>query len=104
MALPEGYDAFFNFPTLSNKSGYSGTCIYTKRSYLVPAKAEEGITGRLLASGISSAGAKVPWTQEERIGGYPEEGQVEWVTGEDGGGFDPSLLDMEGRAVVLDFG
>ncbi|KAJ9108869.1 hypothetical protein QFC21_000189 [Naganishia friedmannii] len=104
MALPDGYDAFFSFPTLPNKSGYSGTCIYTKRSYLVPVKAEEGITGRLLGSGMSSAGAKVSYTLEERIGGYPEEGQVEWVLGEDGGGFDPSLLDVEGRAVVLDFG
>ncbi|KAJ9107860.1 hypothetical protein QFC19_002766 [Naganishia cerealis] len=107
MALPEGYDAFFNFPTLPNKSGYSGTCVYTKRAYLVPAKAEEGITGRLLPDpgqcGLSSAGTKIFWTEGERIGGYPEEEQVTWVTnGEEG--FDPKTLDMEGRAIVLDFG
>lgn len=44
------------------------------------------------------------WTPEERIGSYPEVEQMEWVDEEGVGPFDVKRLDMEGRAVVCDFG
>jgi AP endonuclease 2 len=105
MAVPPNYDAFFSFPY--GKGGYSGTCVYTKSSYLVPLKAEEGITG-LLLDGPSSCvlGGKggIGLTKEERIGGYSENWDWDVVDEIDGGHFDLKKLDMEGRAVVLDFG
>lgn len=103
MAVPQGFDAFFSFP--HGKGGYSGTCTYTKQSYAVPVKAEEGITGTLLGTiGGNSAINKLTYTQEERIGGYPHQAHVKVLDNVDGTTFDVKKLDMEGRAVVLDFG
>ena len=45
-----------------------------------------------------------PWTPEERIGHYPEMDEVDWTDEIDGTAFDPKRLDLEGRAVVCDFG
>ena len=104
MALPEGYDAFFSFP-MHGKSGYSGTCIYTRRENLVPLKAEEGITGTLLGvQGANSAQPKLVYEPEEMIGGYPDEEDIHLMDEADGTRFDWSRLDKEGRAVVCDFG
>jgi AP endonuclease-2 len=104
MAVPEGWDAFFSFPT-NGKSGYSGTCVYTKREYVVPRKAEEGITGRLLSTpGGNSAHKTLVYEEGEKIGAYPSEEEIGLVDEVDGRGFELSALDKEGRAVVCDFG
>ena len=65
-------------------------------------KAEEGITGLLLDDKLSTM--KPPWTTEERIGHYPEMDELDFVDKVDGTFFEPRRLDMEGRAVVCDFG
>jgi AP endonuclease-2 len=104
MALPEGYDAFFSF-AMHGKSGYSGTCVYTRREAVVPLKAEEGITGTLLGvQGANSAQPKLVYELEERIGGYPDEEDIHLMDEVDGTRFEWSRLDKEGRAVVCDFG
>jgi AP endonuclease-2 len=102
-AVPPNFDAFFSFP--HGKGGYSGTCTYVKSSHSVPLKAEEGITGRLLGTvGGNSALPKLVYKEEERIGGYVADGDGEVLDNHDGSTFDLNKLDMEGRAVVLDFG
>jgi AP endonuclease-2 len=68
----------------------------------VPLKAEEGITGLLL--GDSASTMKPPCKEEERIGYYPDVESMDWSDEIDGTAFDPKRLDMEGRAVVCDFG
>lgn len=45
-----------------------------------------------------------PWTADERVGGYPDAQEMEWMDEDGGVAFDVKRLDMEGRAVVLDFG
>ncbi|OCF38997.1 exodeoxyribonuclease III [Kwoniella heveanensis CBS 569] len=48
---------------------------------------------------------KPPWTEEERIGCYPDmRDGMTWMDEVDGKEFEPKRLDMEGRAVVCDFG
>jgi AP endonuclease-2 len=102
-AVPPHFDAFFSFP--HGKGGYSGTCTYVKSSYAVPLKAEEGITGKLLKTpGGNSALSKLVYEDREMIGAYVGEDEVEVRDNTDGTVFDVKRLDMEGRAVVLDFG
>ena len=102
-ALPPGYDAFFSFP--HGKGGYSGTCTYVRSSYAVPLKAEEGITGKLLSQPKGSMGnLRLKWDEGEMVGGYVGDGELEVMGNTDGTEFDLKRLDMEGRAVVLDFG
>lgn len=101
MACPGPYDAFWTFPR--SKTGYSGVCTYVDSRYCVPLKAEEGITGLLLGDAAGST-MKPPWTEDERIGHYPDVEAVDWEDELGGGMFDPRKLDMEGRAVVCDFG
>ncbi|ODN94694.1 exodeoxyribonuclease III [Cryptococcus wingfieldii CBS 7118] len=100
MACPGPYDGFWTFPR--SKTGYSGVCTYVDSRYCVPFKAEEGITGILLGDRLSTM--KPPWTEEERIGSYPDVDSMRWDPEADGGEFDVKKLDMEGRAVVCDFG
>ncbi|WRT70248.1 exodeoxyribonuclease III [Kwoniella shivajii] len=101
MAVPGPYDGFWTFPR--SKTGYSGVCTYVDSRYCVPLKAEEGITGLLLED--KSSTMKPPWKEEEKIGGYPEDiEEMNWLDEIDGKEFDPKRLDMEGRAVVCDFG
>ena len=100
MACPGPYDAFWSFPR--SKTGYSGVCTYVDSRYCVPLKAEEGITGLLLDDKASTM--KPPWTPAERIGSYPEMEEMVFLDEVDGMAFDPKRLDMEGRAVVCDFG
>ncbi|WVF73073.1 exodeoxyribonuclease III [Kwoniella sp. CBS 6097] len=106
MACPGPYDAFWTFPR--SKTGYSGVATYVDSRYCVPLKAEEGITGLLLSDSKGST-MKPPWTDEEKIGCYPDmlnEGGdgMRWLDEVDGKEFEPRRLDMEGRAVVCDFG
>lgn len=100
MAVPGPFDGFWTFPR--SKNGYSGVCTYVDSRYCVPMKAEEGITGLLLDDKLSTM--KPPWTTEERIGHYPEMDELDFVDEVDGTFFEPRRLDMEGRAVVCDFG
>ena len=100
MACPGPYDAFWTFPR--SKTGYSGVCTYVDSRLCVPLKAEEGITGLLL--GDSASTMKPPWKEEERIGHYPDIDSIGWMDEVDGSAGDPKRLDMEGRAVVCDFG
>ncbi|ORY33511.1 Endonuclease/exonuclease/phosphatase [Naematelia encephala] len=100
MACPGPYDGFWTFN--HNKTGYSGVCTYTDSRYCVPLKAEEGITGLLLDDKTSTM--RPPWTMEERIGCYPDMDDMELMDEVDGRPFEPKKLDMEGRAVVCDFG
>ncbi|RXK40507.1 exodeoxyribonuclease III [Tremella mesenterica] len=100
MACPGPYDAFWTFPR--SKTGYSGVCTYVDSRICVPLKAEEGITGLLL--GDSSSTMRPPWSAEERIGCYPDMEELSFENELDGSVFDPKRLDMEGRAVVCDFG
>ena len=100
MACPGKFDAFWTFPR--SKTGYSGVCTYVNSTYCVPLKAEEGITGLLL--GEPGGTMRPPWTEEERIGHYPDIESMDFLPEIDGAAFDPRRLDMEGRAVVCDFG
>nr|XP_019044186.1 exodeoxyribonuclease III [Kwoniella bestiolae CBS 10118]OCF23116.1 exodeoxyribonuclease III [Kwoniella bestiolae CBS 10118] len=101
MAIPGPYDGFWTFSR--SKTGYSGVCTYVDSRYCVPLKAEEGITGLLLDDSKGST-MKPPWTEEERIGCYPNTDDMDWMDEVDGKEFDERRLDMEGRAVVCDFG
>jgi len=100
MACPGPYDGFWTFNRA--KTGYSGVCTYVDSRYCVPLKAEEGITGLLLDDRGSTM--QPPWTPAERIGCYPEMDDLVFVEEVDGTPADPRKLDMEGRAVVCDFG
>lgn len=99
-ACPGPYDGFWTFNR--KKTGYSGVCTYVDSRYCVPLKAEEGITGLLLEDKGSTMSP--PWTPEERIGGYPEMDDLHFMDEVNGMTFEPKRLDMEGRAVVCDFG
>lgn len=101
MACPGTWDAFWTFPR--SKTGYSGVCTYVNSRLCVPLKAEEGITGLLLEDKGSTM--RPPWTEEEKIGFYPDfTNDLEMEPQFDGTLFDPRKLDFEGRAVVCDFG
>lgn len=97
VALPLTYDAFFSFPQI--KGGYSGVAIYTSQA-AVPLKAEEGLSGTVQP--------KVPFKPEERIStAYPRAHELEDKLVPDEQGNTPTdlgALDMEGRALVVDFG
>ena len=96
VALPPSYDSFFSFPV--RKTGYSGIAIYTRKSAVVPLKAEEGLAGRIQP--------KPPFKPSERIsqlGTYPPD--IEYPTvPDDEDEIDYKDLDSEGRAVIVDLG
>jgi len=100
MACPGHYDGFWTWPR--SKSGYSGVCTYVNSRLCVPLRAEEGITGLLLSE--PGGAMRPPWTDEEKIGCYPDIVGMDLMDEVDGSAFDPRGLDMEGRAVVLDLG
>lgn len=54
--------------------------------------------------GDSASTMKPPWKPEERIGFYPDMDSLDWTDEVDGSTPDLKRLDMEGRAVVCDFG
>lgn len=100
MACPGPYDGFWTFNRKS--TGYSGVCTFVDSRYCVPLKAEEGITGLLLDD--QKGTMRPPWAKEEKIGRYADIDEMEMMDEVDGRTFDPKTLDMEGRAVVCDFG
>lgn len=100
MACPGRYDAFWTWPR--SKSGYSGVCTYVNSDLCVPLRAEEGITGLLLKD--KSSTMRPPWTDDEMIGSYPNVYTLDLMEEVDGSAFDVRTIDMEGRAVVCDFG
>ncbi|CBQ68031.1 related to APN2-AP endonuclease, exonuclease III homolog [Sporisorium reilianum SRZ2] len=91
MCILPSYNAFFNFHPAK---GYSGTVTYVKKSVSIPLKAEQGITGRLPVTNVSTN----PLIPSEPIGCIPAD------TRDD---VEPQIwnaLDDEGRCVVLDLG
>ena len=96
VALLDSFDSFFSFP--DSKGGYSGVAVYTNSRTAISLKAEEGLSGRLQQ--------KPPQRPEERISRtYPVAHELELVPDDDGQApYDLLSLDLEGRALVLDFG
>ena len=96
VALPDSFHSFFSFP--ATKGGYSGVAVYTDTRTATPLKAEEGLSGRLQP--------KTPLSPEERIStSYPAAHELALVPDADEQTPDDLLaLDLEGRALVLDFG
>lgn len=74
--------------------GYSGVAIYTRNSKCCPIRAEEGLTGVLCPPKSSTRIRDLP--ADQQIGGYPREEQLL-------GPIDESVLDSEGRCVILEF-
>jgi AP endonuclease-2 len=96
VALPDSFHSFFSFP--ATKGGYSGVAVYADTRTATPLKAEEGLSGRLQP--------KTPLSPEERIStSYPVAHELALVPDADEQTPDDLLaLDLEGRALVLDFG
>ncbi|KAH9992710.1 Endonuclease/exonuclease/phosphatase [Russula compacta] len=96
VALPDSFHSFFSFPAA--KGGYSGVAIYTATRTATPLKAEEGLSGCLQP--------KPPLSPGERISmSYPLADELELVPDADEQTPNDLLsLDLEGRALVLDFG
>ena len=97
IALLDSFDSFFSFP--DSKGGYSGVAVYTDSRTATPLKAEEGLSGRLPQK-------PPPQSPEERVSRtYPAAHELELVPDDDGQTpYDLLSLDLEGRALVLDFG
>ncbi|KAF8961943.1 Endonuclease/exonuclease/phosphatase [Flammula alnicola] len=96
VALPPSFDSFFSFPT--RKTGYSGIAVYTRRSAVVPLKAEEGLTGLIQPRPPLNADERI-----SKIGSYPPD-VIDPQVPEDEDEVDYEDLDSEGRAVVVDLG
>jgi AP endonuclease 2 len=96
IALPDSFHSFFSFP--ASKGGYSGVAVYTDTRTATPLKAEEGLSGGLQP--------KIPLSPSERIStSYPLAHELDLVPDADEQTPDDLLtLDLEGRALVLDFG
>ncbi|KAH7309009.1 Endonuclease/exonuclease/phosphatase [Stachybotrys elegans] len=92
MVLVPGWDVYFSLPR--HKKGYSGVAIYTRNATCAPIRAEEGITGVLCPPNSSTRYRDLP--QDQRIGGYPQPGQL-------ASELDELTLDSEGRCVILEF-
>lgn len=90
MAIIPSYDSFFSSYSRKPEKGYSGTCIFTKKSTTVPCKAEEGLTGLLPRCN----GAET----EQPIEGYLSEDDVDLNEA------DMMQIDMEGRTTIVDLG
>lgn len=69
--------------------------IYTRQSVCAPIRAEEGITGTLCPPGSTTSFRDGP--EDQQIGGYPTSKQL------DASCVDATILDSEGRCVVLEF-
>lgn len=92
MAILPSFDSFFSSYSRKPEKGYSGTCIFTRRSLTVPIKAEEGI------SGLLPLDRKPEPTQDELIGGTlgPESIALNMQ--------DVKTIDLEGRTTMVDLG
>lgn len=92
MVILDGWDCYFSLP--KHKKGYSGVGIYTRNATCAPIRAEEGLLG------VLPSPSGTPYrdlTEEQSIGGYPSEFQIAEL------GVDASLLDAEGRCLILEF-
>jgi AP endonuclease 2 len=89
LVLIPGWDCYFSLP--KHQSGYSGVSVWCRQSKCQPIRVEEGITGILTPPGKETMYKDLP--EEQRIGGYPDL-PAESAT----------ILDSEGRALVVDFG
>jgi AP endonuclease-2 len=69
--------------------------IYTRNETCAPIRAEEGITGLLCPPNFTTPFRELP--PDQQIGGYPSLQQLSDLQ------VDPSVLDCEGRCVVLEF-
>jgi AP endonuclease-2 len=92
MAVLPSFDSFFSSYSRKPEKGYSGTCIFTRRSLTVPIKAEEGISGFLPLE------RRPEPSQEELIGGTlgPESIALNMQ--------DIKTIDLEGRTTMIDLG
>lgn len=68
--------------------------IYTRNETCAPIRAEEGITGVLCPPRSSTQFRDLP--KDQQIGGYPRPGQLSGIV-------EDSVLDSEGRCVILEF-
>jgi AP endonuclease-2 len=93
MVLVPGWDCYFSLP--KHKKGYSGVGIYTRQTKCAPVRAEEGLLGVLCPPNSSIPYRDLP--ADSCIGGYPTDSQIVEL------GIDPSVLDAEGRCLVLEF-
>ena len=80
---------------LSLKKGYSGVVIYTRNATCAPIRAEEGLTGALCPPNSTVSFRELP--EQQQIGGYPTLEQLSELD------LDATVLDSEGRCVVLEF-
>ncbi|KAI9464803.1 DNase I-like protein [Russula earlei] len=96
IAMPDSFSSFFSFPAV--KGGYSGVAVYTDTDTATPLKAEEGLSGGLQP--------KPPLSPEERVStSYPLARDLDLIPdADDRTPNDLLSLDLEGRALVLDFG
>ena len=94
VALPPSYDSVFSFPV--KKSGYSGVAVYTRKSCLVPLKAEEGITGLIQP--------RPPFSETERVSILSDYPSHLGSSLEEDVQIDYKSLDAEGRALLVDLG
>ncbi|KAI2468149.1 DNA lyase [Annulohypoxylon bovei var. microspora] len=92
MVLVPGWDVYFSLP--KHKKGYAGVAIYTRNSVCMPVRAEEGIIGVLCPPNSSTKFRDLP--PDQQIGGYPRPGQLLGLA-------DETMLDSEGRCVILEF-
>ncbi|EGN95339.1 hypothetical protein SERLA73DRAFT_171084 [Serpula lacrymans var. lacrymans S7.3] len=96
VAVPDTYASFFSFPI--NKGGYSGVGVYADARTAVPLKGEEGLSGKIQPKPQLSA-------DEQISKSYPCSHEMKLLPDELGNTpSDLSVLDAEGRAIVLDFG
>ncbi|KAL8763872.1 MAG: hypothetical protein Q9184_000468 [Pyrenodesmia sp. 2 TL-2023] len=93
MVLVPGWDCYWSLP--KHKKGYSGVVVFTRQSVCAPIRAEEGITGTLCPPGSSTSFRNGP--EDQQIGGYPTKEQINASC------VDATILDSEGRCVVLEF-
>ncbi|KAF7430627.1 Class II abasic (AP) endonuclease [Pleurotus ostreatus] len=108
-ALPSSYDAFFSFPT--NKGGYSGVAVYTRKTNAVPLKVEEGLSGTLPAPKNIAVSKSLPQVCSERISNTSVLASSIALFPDVNDAFDEpqypvslAHLDIEGRSLTLDFG
>lgn len=89
LVLIDGWDCYFSLPKY--QGGYSGVGVWCRQSKCQPIRVEEGITGILCPPGKDTPYMNLP--EDQQIGGYPD------VPPESA-----TILDSEGRVLVVDFG
>lgn len=92
MAILPSFDSFFSSYSRKPEKGYSGTCIFTRRSVTIPLKAEEGISGLLPLE------RRPEPSEQDLIGGTlgPDSIALNMQ--------DVRTIDLEGRITMVDLG